>query len=308
MEKQTSHYVRLASALLLLTGAAHAADRIGGIEFFGYTGKDIDAIRKALPVHVGGDYTGEARARIRQAIHTTDVASVCCDATGSTWVYIGLGGQAIRYLPKPTGQVRLSAEISKLAANHDQAIEAAVHKGGDSIQEDDSAGYALSHDPEARAIELMIRDYALQHEEELRKVLEESDNDDQRGMAAEALGYARQSPEQIAALVRACRDSNGDVRNNATRALGVLAESSAQAAAQIEPSLFIQMIRSGKWTDRNKASMVLMQLTTTGDPKLLEALKSQAMDALREIAAWKDEGHALAAQVILDRIDHLNKP
>ena len=90
-------------------------------------------------------------------------------------------------------------------------------------EEDNSEGYALSKNPESRALELKLRAYVLQHEKEVYAVLESSSDDKHREYAANALGYGRQSPEQIAALLRASRDPNEGVRDESVRALGCLA-------------------------------------------------------------------------------------
>jgi HEAT repeat protein len=156
--------------------------------------------------------------------------------------------------------------------------------------------------PPARALQLKLREYALTHENELLKVLKDSSDARQRRIAAEALGYARESPVQIAALVRATRDPDAEVRNNATRALGVLASSSPQVAAQIPADNFIAMMKSAVWTARNKASFVLMELTKSRNAALLAELRAQALALLFEMAKWQDIAHAAGARIILGRI------
>jgi len=69
--------------------------------------------------------------------------------------------------------------------------------------------------------------------------------------------YARQSPEQIAALVLVSRDPSEGVRNNATRALGVLPSSNADLVKQIPTATFVNMICSGIWSDRNQRASYL---------------------------------------------------
>jgi hypothetical protein len=182
------------------------------------------------------------------------------------------------------------------------AIEAAVRKRSEGAQEDDSKGYALFRDPTANALQLALREYAAQHQSELLRVLKSSSDSEQRAVAATALGYAQQSPEQIEALVGATRDADETVRNNATRALAVLASSSADVVKQIPLEPLIAMIHSGVWTDRNKASMLLTAMTGTRDANLLAQLRAQALDALVEMALWRDTSHALFAKIILARV------
>jgi hypothetical protein len=58
--------------------------------------------------------------------------------------------------------------------------------------------------------------------------------------------------------------------------------------------------------------LVLVALTTTREPKLLEELRADALDPLLEMARWRYVGHAEAALTVLGRIagieeDSLNK-
>ena len=65
---------------------------------------------------------------------------------------------------------------------------------------------------------------------------------------------------------------------------------------------FVDMLGSLTWTDRNKASLALMELTATRDAALLGELRARALPALVEMARWRSEGHALPAFVVLGRI------
>jgi HEAT repeat protein len=152
---------------------------------------------------------------------------------------------------------------------------------------------------EPRAAELRFREYVLRHEEQIVHVLESSGRAEQRAMAADALGYAQ--PRQTAALVRAARDPDSGVRNNATRALGEILRADPSAAAQIAPEAFIELVRSGTWSDRNKGCLTLWPLTQSRDPQLLARIKSEAGDALWEIARWRNVGWAFCARVVLGR-------
>jgi hypothetical protein len=123
-----------------------------------------------------------------------------------------------------------------------------------------------------------------------------------RAIAAQMIGYARQSGEQVDALVRASLDSDDDVRNDAVRALEVLAGAKPELARRIPPEPFVRLLRSGAWSDHNKASLLLMALTKRRDPKLLTLLRTDALDSLIEMARWRSVGHAEAALTILGRM------
>ena len=307
--------VRAALLIAILCVAALAQDpprRIGSIDFYGYAGLNLEQIRSALPLHAGDQFPGpfETFEAVNKAVTSvigrppTDVSPVCCDAQGNYMIYIGLPGTSIKHTefnPVPRGNTHFPPKILELYKQTMDANTASVLKGN--AREDRSQGYALSiSDPALRAKQLEVRAYAIQHERLIRSVLDSSSDEQQRIVAAYLLGYARQSKQQITYLVRATHDANDTVRNNATRALGVLAESSPKVAAQIPAGGFIRMLSSGSWTDRNKATFVLLGLTKSRDPKLLAQIRSEALVALLEMARWRSSGHAYDARILLARI------
>src|SRR2546421_2351488 len=289
--------------------------RIGEIEFYGYAGLDVDKVRAAMPVHEGDRFTTsddtffETLNRIKKEINRvtgnlpTDVAAVCCNPQGNYWIYIGLLGSSIRttpYNPVPKGKLRLPPRIVELYEQTNQLSSELVGKG--IASEDRSKGYALSSDASLRAKQLAKRAYALSHEILLRRVLRSSAEPEQRTVAANFLGYARQTRAQIGDLVWASHDVDAGVRNDSIRALGVLAESSPKVASQIPPEGFVEMVSSGSWTDRNKAGFLLDELSQRRDPKLLGLLRSRSLDSLIEMARWRGRGHADFARILLGRI------
>lgn len=304
--------------VVLLAAVAFGQDkhrRIGAIDFYGYADLDLEKIRTALPVREGDDFPDSHDAfldtvkRIKEAVKqaigkpSTDVAVVCCDAQGQGMIYIGLPGSSMRVVPHnpaPKGKIRFPTQIIDLYQQTMEASSKAVLSG--TAKGEGGKGFALSTDPELRSRQLTTREYALRHGPLIRKVLASSSNAEHRTVAAHFLGYARQSSEQIAALVRASYDSDDSVRNNAARALGVLAESSPKAGDRIPAEGFVAMLSSGSWTDRNKAGFLLTELTKGRPPRLLNQLRSRALDSLIEMACWRSRGHAHFARILLGRI------
>ena len=290
---------------------------IGSVEFYGYAGLNLDQIRAALPLHAGDRFSGRSATveGITKAVTSvisrppTDVAPVCCDAQGKFMIYVGLPGSSIKqtqYNPVPTGTTRFPANILDLYKQTMDATSAAVLRGA--IREDNSQGYALSiGDSDLRSKQLAARAYALQHERLIRNVLNTSSDAQQRIVAAYLMGYAGQSSQQIASLVRASHDPDEAVRNDATRALGLLAESNPKVAARIPAGGFITMLSSGSWTDRNKAGWILAVLTKSRDPKLLARLRSEAWVPLMEMARWRSVGHASNFRILLARIEGIQE-
>jgi hypothetical protein len=227
--------------------------------------------------------------------------------------YIGLPGesyQALAFNPAPAGDIRLPKVAVTLRQEMEKAWMSAVMKGH--ATEDDSDGFTLTNDPKARKEELAIRDYALQNETLILQVLASSSDARHRAIAAQMLGYGRQSDDQIDALVRASLDGDDEVRNDAVRALWVLAGAKPNLAKSIPLGPFVRLLRSGAWSDHNKASLLLVALTKNRDPRVLTSLRVDALDQLLEMARWRNIGHAEAALSILGRIagieeDTLNK-
>lgn len=295
------------------------AARVGFIDFYGYTGLDVDKVRAALPVHEGETFPTPSafealRPRIEEAVRrvtgrpATEVSFVS-PGRDEVLIYVGLSGKNLKSVPRdpaPKGTARLPPEAVDVYRQMDAAFLSAMRRGA--TGDDHSKGYSLSPDDATlRAKQLAMHEYAARHEEVIRTVLRSSDDDTQRRMAAELLGYANQSRRQIADLVRATHDPDEYVRNNVTRALLVLADSDPKAAASIPAGGFIEMLNSGTWTDRNKAGGLLSALSRWRAPKLLAALRARAFDSLIEMARWREQGHSYAARMILGRVAEIEE-
>ena len=312
----TAYKKKIAALVLLiiisLAYGASGQDKpklIGEIEFFGYSRTDLNKLRAVLPFHENdrfdletfGEKVEQAREAVKQVTgqSPTDLMPVCCDDRGDWIVFIGLSGKATRYNPLPRGTTRLPDYTLKLYDRFIKVLFEGVQQGD--FREDRSTGYALSSYPPLRSVQLEMRAYAVGHYRLLRDVLETSADERQRTVAAQLIGYARQSKSQIAALARAAHDANGGVRNNATRALIVLAESNPKLAREIPAEGFIEMLLSGTWTDLNKSSGLLDSITKGRGAKVMAQLRRrEVLDRLIEMARWRSHGDA--AKYILGRV------
>ena len=296
--------------------AGQATRRVGAVDVFGYAGWNRDdsntsALRGKLAGRVGSEVRLGASAAFRRQVQgdvvavtgkpATDIAVVCCDSKGELNVFVGMEGEGSIPLPQravPTGPDALPPEALSLYAEEEKANEAANARGASA--EEESQGYVLAADPAARAAQEAMRRFALAHEDVITRVLHRSRAMQQRRAAAALLGYAPRSTAQVRALEDAVNDDDDTVRNNATRALAVLA--SAGPLPGLNPEQIIGLLYSGVWTDRNKASALLAALTRTPNPKLLKALREQALPPLIEGARWQSRVHAFPFAVVLGRV------
>lgn len=311
---------RLILICLLLSSLACGAQseyiRIGSIEFFGTAGIDVPKVRTQVAAHESQNISWDAIEPLQQQLRNevaaatghpaTDAAAVCCNSNGELMLYVGLGGansHMVQHLPAPQGSSCLPKSALDL---YDRAMDANLKavQSGDAA-EDDSLGYALAHSPVLRQTQLEMREFALHNLATIENVLRDCSQNKHRQAAAELLGYAETSSQQVSELAHASEDSDSTVRNNAVRALEVLASSSRKV--EIPGESFIPLLNSDQWTDRNKAGLLFMRLTSSGDSELLKALVSQSLDSLVEMARWKDKGHALAYRIVLGRIAGLDE-
>jgi hypothetical protein len=285
------------------------SERIGTIDFYGYGRLDLPSLRAAFPLKEGDPLPPDAvrdsalQAVSRVAGRKALFSKVCCLEDGRRSVFIGLpevGAPPLIFNPAPEGDVKLPADALRIFQRLDVDLTAAVKKGA--AGEDDSQGYSLSKDPAARADQLKLRDWTRGHLAIVLRVISESRDSEQRADAAEALGYADRSPQQIDALVSAALDSDDGVRNNAVRALVVLCTVGTEVTSQIPAARFTPLLHSIGWKDRNKGAALLMAMSASRDPALLKLLHEQALEPLREMAQWKDFGHAFPSVMILGRI------
>ena len=290
----------------------HTPFKIGVVNYFGYSGIDLAKIRSQVPLRPGDTITHATFSKAptnavveRLTGHqTTDLNITCCDDKRQLLIYIGLAGASSHPSSPnspPDEAVRLEPAALDLYDQGTAALEHAVSSGD--TGEDDSKGYMVSNDPALHKINLAMRAYATNRETEFIHVLERAAEPRQRQVAAELLGYVPRSSRQIDALAKASNDSDDNTRNNAVRALSVLSSARDAEPLHINPTPFIRLLFSGKWTDRNKASLFLSHLTDQRDSALLAALRKRALPPLIEGASWsEDPGHSIPFLVILGRI------
>jgi hypothetical protein len=307
--------IRLHVALMLLLAAVPARSqdlqdlRVGIIDFYGLRQVSESQARDALRI-VEGDRVPnsvtepEQRVAALPGVLSARVSQVCCDG-GRAILYVGIeerGSPVLRFRSAPHGRIRLSEDIVQARDDFNKAsLQAILH--GDA-GEDHSEGHALMHDPAARAIQerfiVAARDLS-----RLRDVLRHSSDEEHRALAAQVLGYAVNKRAVIGDLVYGMDDPSEQVRNNSARALWIIAtfaSGSPDLKIRIPTKPFIRLLNSPVWSDLNKTSLALMELSGNRDPALLRSIREQALGSLVQMARWKSEGHAMPALMILGRI------
>lgn len=288
---------------------------IGLVDFYGVHKVPESKIRQALGAKEGDPLPrskGDTEEKIDKisGIVESHLEAVCCQG-GKTILYVGIeerGAPHFELRDPPDGEDVLPGEITSTYRRFLEAFADAVRRG--SKQEDLTQGHSRMADPSARAIQDMFPELAKDHLKDLRNVLRNSGDEDQRATAVYVLAYAPKKTDVLDDLQYALKDADAGVRHNAAQALlafAVFARLHPEAELKVEPTWFIEMLNSLSWSDRNQALAVLQVLTDNDDPGVLEQLRVRAMPALIEMARWKTLDHALPAYILVGRIAGLSE-
>lgn len=312
---RTASWLCALLALAPVSGAAADELQIGIIDFYGLRKLSPQKARQALTFKEGDvvEYGAPAPAlreseqkleALRGVAHAKAI-TVCCD-NGKAIVYVGIeekGAQVIPFRDAPQGSEQLPEDIVQAGEEFSRALSAAVAAGN--AGEDDSEGHALARDPAMRAPQEAFIMYAQHETELLRQVLRNSSRALHRALAAQVIGYVPDKQSVVDDLVYGMTDPDGLVRNNSMRTLLVFARATPMPTRQpirIPYGPFVEFLDSPEWTDRNKASAALMELTSSADEGLLASLRREAVVPLTEMARWKSDPHSFPSFVILARI------
>lgn len=285
------------------------------IDFYGLRRVSEKDVRDILKIKEGDDAieTVKSAEEIRKRLKTlpgvgdASINLVCCDDIyGKSIIFVGIqekGTTTPGSRPAPTGTVRLPKNIIQ-AGQEFQAAFMRVMENKD-FSEDDSNGHALFNDKGVRAVQEKFVLLAAPNLKILRDVLHNSSDGKQRALAAEIIAYAPDKKAITGDLIFAAGDSEEEVRNNSTRALIIIAKyarANPRLGIRIPADIFVNMLNSPVWTDRNKSIGVLQELTIQRDTVMLAQLKNRALASLAEMARWKSPGHASGAFFILGRM------
>jgi hypothetical protein len=306
---------RAPAAVRTASSPAPTAPTVGVIDYYGLNKVTRDRIQKTLGFKEGDPFPAskasvEERLDEIPGVVESHLEAVCCD-DGKMVLYVGIeerGAVHFDLREAPEGEVTLAPDITALYRRYFDAFEQAVRRG--STAEDLTHGHSLMADPLVREIQLQFPALAETHLGELRNVMRNSADDEQRAIATFLIGYAPKKDQVAEDLQFALRDADPGVRANAARAivaLAVYARLNPESGIKLEPTWFIEMLNSLSWSDRERALKALQILTDGRDAPMLEQLRNRALPALVEMSRWKTLEHALPAFVLTGRVAGLSE-
>jgi hypothetical protein len=286
------------------------APKVGEINLYGLRKLSAEKVLAVLEVKPGdpmpasrGDL--EDRLDALPGVVRTRVQAMCCE--GNTAVlFAGIeekGGAHFAYRSEPTGSAVLPKGLLDTYRNFTEAVAAATRRG--STAEDLTEGHSLMADTTARGIQLAFASYAGEHVRDLREVLRNSSEAEQRAIAAIVIGYAPHKREVVDDLLYAVQDPDDAVRATAMRsltAIAVLAVRRPDLQLKIPPTWFVEMLNSIELSDRLKAVETLVVLTGKDGADVLELLRARALPALVEMARWKTLRFAVGPFLLVGRV------
>jgi hypothetical protein len=283
---------------------------IGVIDFFGLHKVPEERLRKALGFQEG-DPLPRSKGDVEEALEQVPgvalarLEAACCE-DGKAVLYVGIqekGTLLFEFRDPPDKPVLMPEEIHDTYVHFLAALGQAVR--AQDTSEDLTPGHSLMANPQCRALQEQFIVQAKQHLDNIRDVLRNSADEEQRAIAAYVIGYAPKKQEVVEDLQYALRDPDDTVRNNAMRSLGaisVLAQKKPELEIHISPTWMVEMLNSIVWTDRNTATIDLLTLTENRDPKVLDLIRERALPSLIAMARWKHLPHALPAYILLGRV------
>ena len=271
------------------------------------------ASTSATPSRRSSLFQVPARLAALPGVASAAIDPVCCEE-GKTMLYVGVaeeGAPALELRAPPDGASRLTAgrdpgrrsrSPSARARDH-----ARLHEGGHLAGPFAHGRFGGADDP-AQFIAL-----AAKHLDSLRKVLRTSSDGDHRALAAEVLAYYAEQAERR----RRISSTRCAIRSAKCETTRRVRSRSSRCTRQQHPELkitvpyepFIDLLNSLAWTDRNKASLALMQLTESAESRACSRRSRRARSTpLVDIARWTNPGHSMAGIFMLGRMAGIADP
>ena len=286
-----------------------AQSEITSVDYFGLRQlkqSDIEAVldlKTGEPLRIS---VSEIESRVGALDGVAEVNVAPIRYPGNLALFIGVRENdqpAMTFRDSPTGESKIDPELLKAYNQTMQMLVPAIRSG--KAGEDRSAGHSVSEYEPLKELQLGFIEIANDQFDELDTLLKESADADSRVAAAYIIAYATDKQRVVESIHFACDDADAGVRNNAVRALAVLsnyANENPELDLHVDPTPFLQLLRSPTWTDRNKGAAAVDSISRGRDPEFLERLRTDCMNELVEMAKWKSSGHAFFSIRILARM------
>ena len=275
---------------------------VGEIDFYGLHSVTPERILSALHLKPG-DPIPPSKAALEDRIAEVPgvllarVEAVCCQGPQAI-LFIGIeekGSPHASFRSAPAGEATLPEELVNAYNLFLAAVRQAAGQG--TAAEDLTAGHSLMADPQARAYQERFTAFAADNLEQLRNVLRNGSEADQRAIAAAVIGYAPKKQEVVNDLQSALQDPDESVRSNAIRSLNAF----AVAGIKVAPTWFLELLNSVVLSDRMESVRALLTLTDRGGADVLQQVKERSLPSLVEMARWKAPQYALPSFMLLAR-------
>jgi hypothetical protein len=234
------------------------------------------------------------------------VEAVCCEGNRAA-LFMGIeerGEPHAAFRSEPSGEATLPEDLRASYQQFVVAVTRAAARG--ETAEDLTAGHPMMNDAEARSYIAGFIGFATDHLDQLRDVLYNSAEGDQRAVAAAVIGYAPDKKAVVNDLEYAMQDPEETVRANAIRALNaiaVLKNSKPALGIKISPTWLIVLLNSIVLSDRTESTKTLLTLTDRSDQIVLNQIREQGgLSSLVEMAHWKTPRFALPPFLVLGRM------
>jgi hypothetical protein len=295
---------------LAVVGVAPAAapqiPRVRDIDLYG-TGKvPASSILQAAKLQAGQPLPasrGELEDRINKisGIQRVRVEAICCEGAEAI-LFVGVevkDGPRVSFRSEPTGK---SVLPPGLADDYQQFIDVV----GQAVQQKVRSGEVdVSLANSARAFEAKFATVTSEHMAELRDVLRNSEDSDQRAIAAAVIGYAPNKADVVGDLQFALQDPDESVRSNALRSLKALATAATRdpgLGVRISPTWLIELLNSLVLSDRLEAADILVTLSDAREAAVIDQMRTRALPSLAEMARWETLRYALPPFLLVGRI------
>ena len=294
--------------------ASNIGPQVGVIEIYGNRRVSAQKIRAVLGIKEGSPLPsskGDVEEKLDQisGIVASRLQAACC-VQGKMVLYVGIeekDSPHFEFRPQPTGDVTLPKELSDAYEEFLDTVNQSIRMA--QTAETMGNGYSLMQNSGARQHQERFIPLAEKYLDNLHQVIRESNDPDQRAMAAYILQYGPRGPRTTTQILNdlqyALQDVDDTVRDNAMRALTAMyvgGKSHPEQGIVMQPTWFVELLNSIVWSDRHNASVALVEMTEDRNPDTLNLIRDRALHSVVEMAQWHDLANALPAFILTGRV------